>query len=107
MKYIELGATYKVKIPDDLVWDENPSGVGFTLDDYRDFWHNHAKEITITMVTGPSQRNIYGTVAGRCGTSSIEKEWVGELVRHCPQVEHYIKSQQKEKYISPITGKKS
>lgn len=101
MKYIEEGATYKVEIPDDFYWEENPKGFGFTLDDYRRFWRG--KEITITLVTGHSI--VGGQVYGRAGISWVEKEWLGPIVRHCPQVEHYIKSQQKEKYVSPITGK--
>ena len=110
MKYIEIGATYKVQIPKDFNWtdgsnDREAHRKGeLTLDDYRLFWFE--KEIKIKAVLQASNAEIAGEVYGRAGISYIEKEWLGELVRHCPQVEHYIKSQEKETYVSLITGKK-
>lgn len=108
MKYIEIGATYKVQIPKSLSWsdDEEARRRGEkTLDDYRLFWLE--KEITITQHYLGRAAGVAGTVYGRAGICYIEDEWVGEMIRHCPQVEYYIKSQEKEKYISPLTGKKT
>ena len=98
MKYIEIGATYKIKVP------ANSSGFIKKCFD--------GKELKVTCIStnfGPNgtTKNAVGALYGTAGDRYINFSWLTEMIKHCPQVEHYIKSQQKEKYISPITGKKT
>jgi hypothetical protein len=104
MKYVEIGAIYKVQIPKDFSWGDNRDE---DLSDYRGYWNELEIEIS-SYFPGRSApiigKRYLDSVSYR--VCCIEEEWLGELVRHCPQVEHYIKSQEKEEYISLITGKK-
>ena len=83
MKYIEIGATYKLKgTPDTFrvteAFEDIDMVLGWITRSEQDWDYNYMKY------------------------SSLD-----EIVKRSPQVENYIKSQQKEKYISPITGKKT
>ena len=93
MKYVEIGATYEVLVPEDWGHDFDTQQ---ELNKYKTFWDG--KLFTVEALCGG---NIYrGSTPGRGNWSYIPPEWLNRLVKHCPQVEHYINSQQKETYVS-------
>ena len=106
MKYIEIGATYEVLVPEG--WEDayETSHIGTTA--YKQFWDGR-----LFIVDGFSGKDyVNGSSPGREGRCTVYIDWLNKLVKHCPQVEYYIASQGQKKdfeiegetYISPFTG---
>jgi hypothetical protein len=102
MRYIEEGASYKVKIPQDYFPEEAASNPNNPLSDknIRKHWDN--KEVRVGHVLHNRVRGYYGKDQK---TYTIPVSWLAELTKHCSQVERYIESQKRENYVSPFSGK--
>ena len=111
MRYIEEGATYAIEIPENYIFEKGPDG--FTIADVRNYWKGRLFKVNQNGCLGIKYARGYivkedgyplHTDRPRCGEVGIERCWLGKLVKHCHQVEHYIKLQEKEDYTSPFDG---
>lgn len=97
MKYIEIDARYRVKIPDDYEYPTNNkrSHTGHTIEESRQYWDG--KYITVTSninesVFGYQTEAVDEQVNQYNNKYCIHFSWLSDLIEHCPQVKHYIET---------------
>jgi hypothetical protein len=104
MTYLEKEATYKIQIPKDYVFEKDPN---FTPEQYRKYWKD--KLFRTTAHSCATIKYIRGYLVDDDGYPlkkyqsqievSIPKCWLGEMVKHCPQVAHYIRTKKCRKKL--------
>lgn len=110
--YLEKDAIYRIRIPDDdpLSAYRVPS---MRAENVRAYWNGRLVRYHTTTSGGLVQGTFVDEKGHRLRTDRsshndycyFTPQWIESLVRHCPQVEHYIATQQQEQYVSPFDGK--
>lgn len=112
-RYLEKEAIYRVEIPDDWDFSNELQQSHFTEKEVRNYYRDKLVKMTVNGYVEKDFIQVYllkedfsphrtDTIVKPVG---FWRAWVGVLVQHCPQVEQYIKDQQKLEYTSPFDGK--